>query len=187
MNFGQDRSADQTLTIGTTPPEASGAASQDAVQGPFTKVDPGSIAGKTLAGVLQDNTRVQTTCGYSTGAAFYPSNGNYIVFTVTNNGSTTQVSNAGRARTLGGFDTFASVRIAPGETLVRVFYIADGAKELESTLSLGVYDEGTAQSDITVSLKQYKRPFQQRADMIPHKNQTAAAGKLPAAAEYYVR
>lgn len=156
VNFGQDRSADQTLTIGTTPPEASGAAAQDTVQGPFTEVDPGSIAGKTLAGVLQDNTRVQTTCGYSTGATFYPSNGNYIVFTVTNNGSTTQVSNAGRARTLGGFDTFASVRIAPGETLTRVFYIADGAKELESTLSLGVYDEGVAQSDITVSLKQYK-------------------------------
>lgn len=44
----------------------------------------------------------------------------------------------------------------PGETLARVFYIADGAKELESTLSLGVYDEGTTQSDITVSLKQYK-------------------------------
>lgn len=156
MNFGQDRGADQTLTIGTTPPEAAGAASQDTVQGPFTESDPGSIAGKTLAGGLQDNTRVQTTCGYSTGAASYPSKGNYIVFTVTNNGSTTQVSNAGRARTLGRFDTFASVRIAPGETLARVFYIADGAKELESTLPLGVYDEGTAQSDITVSLKQYK-------------------------------
>lgn len=156
VNFGQDRSANQKLTIGTTPPEASGAGSQDTVHGPFTEVDPASAAGKTLAGVLEDNTRVQTTCGYSTGATFFPSNGNYIVFTVTNNGSTTQISNAGRVRTLGGFDTFASVPIAPGETLTRVFYIADDAKELESSLSLGVYDEGVAQSDITVSLKQYK-------------------------------
>ena len=114
VNFGQDRSADQKLTIGTTPPEAG---SQNTVHGPFTEIDPDKAAGKTLTGVLQDNTRVQTTCGYSTGGTFYPSNGNYIVLTVTNNGSTTQISNAGRARTLGGFDTFASVRIAPGETL----------------------------------------------------------------------
>lgn len=153
VNFGQDRSADQKLTIGTTPPEAG---SQNTVHGPFTEIDPDKAAGKTLTGVLQDNTRVQTTCGYSTGGTFYPSNGNYIVLTVTNNGSTTQISNAGRARTLGGFDTFASVRIAPGETLTRAFYIADDAKELESTLSLGVYDEGVAESDITVSLKQYE-------------------------------
>ena len=153
VNFGQDRSADQKLTNGTTPPEAG---SQNTVHGPFTEIDPDKAAGKTLTGVLQDNTRVQTTCGYSTGGTFYPSNGNYIVLTVTNNGSTTQISNAGRARTLGGFDTFASVRIAPGETLTRAFYIADDAKELESTLSLGVYDEGVAESDITVSLKQYE-------------------------------
>ena len=153
VNFRQDRSADQKLTIGTTPPEAG---SQNTVHGPFTEIDPDKAAGKTLTGVLQDNTRVQTTCGYSTGGTFYPSNGNYIVLTVTNNGSTTQISNAGRARTLGGFDTFASVRIAPGETLTRAFYIADDAKELESTLSLGVYDEGVAESDITVSLKQYE-------------------------------
>lgn len=155
VNFGQDRSAGQTLTIGTTPPEASGTSAQSTVQGPFTEIDPSNVTGKSLAGVLQDNTRVQTTCGYSTGGTFYPSNGNYIVLTVTNNGATTQISNAGRARILGGFDTFASVPIAPGETLTRVFYIADDAKELESTLSLGVYDQGTAESDITVSLKQY--------------------------------
>lgn len=154
VNFGQDRSVNQKLTIGTTPPEASEAA--PTVQGPFREIDPASAAGKTLAGVLQDNTRVQTTCGYSTGGTFYPSNGNYIVFTVTNNGSTTQITKAGRARILGGFDTFDSVPVAPGETLTRVFYIADGAKELESALSLGVSDEGMAQSDITVSLKQYR-------------------------------
>lgn len=156
VNFGQDRSANQNLTIGTTPPEGSAAPAQNSVQGPFTEIDPDKVAGKTLAGVLQDNTRVRTTCGYSTGATFYPRHGNYIVFTVTNNGSTTQISNAGRARTLGGFDTFASVPIAPGETLTRAFYIADDAKELESSLSLGVYDEGVAESDITVSLKQYE-------------------------------
>ena len=156
VNFGQDRSANQNLTIGTTPPEGSAAPTQNTVRGPFTDIDPDKAAGKTLAGVLQDNTRVRTTCGYSTGATFYPSHGNYIVFTVTNNGSTTQISNAGQARTLGGYNMFASVPIAPGETLTRAFYIADDAKELESTLSLGVYDEGVAESDITVSLKQYE-------------------------------
>ena len=62
VNFGQDRSADQKLTIGTTPPEAG---SQNTVHGPFTEIDPDQAAVKTLTGVLQDNTRVQTTCGYS--------------------------------------------------------------------------------------------------------------------------
>lgn len=160
VNFGQDRSAKQKLTIGEASeslPANPATPVFGTVSGPFTEIDPAQAAGKTLSGVLQDNTKVQTTCGYSTGGTFFPTNGNYIVLTITNNGTTTQVSNAGRARTMGGFDgNFTSVDIAPGQTLTRAFYIADGAKELESTLSLGVYDKGVAESNITVSLKQYK-------------------------------
>lgn len=159
VNFGEDRSVGQKLTFGEAseiPPTNPTAPVFGTVCGPFTEIDPTQAAGKTLSGVLQDNTKIQTTCGYSTGGTFFPENGNYIVFTVTNNGTTPQISNAGRVRIMGGFDTFTSVSIAPGETLTRAFYIADNAKELESTLSLGVYDRGTAESDVTVSLKQYK-------------------------------
>ena len=125
--------------------------------GPFTEVDPAKAVGKSLTGVLQDNTKVQTTCGYSLEGTFYPEDGNYIVFTVTNNGASTQTVTAGRALTLGGFEKFTSVDIGAGETLTRAFYIADDADELDSTLAFGVYAKGVSgASDITCSLKQYK-------------------------------
>ena len=125
--------------------------------GPFTEIDPAKAVGKSLTGVLQDNTKVQTTCGYSLEGTFYPEDGQYIVLTVTNNGSAAQTVTAGRALTLGGFEKFTSVDIGAGETLTRAFTIADGAEELESTLAFGVYAKGVSGlSDITVSLKQYK-------------------------------
>lgn len=127
------------------------------VHGPFTEIDPAKAVGRSLTGVLQDNTKVQTTCGYSLESTFYPEDGNYIVLTITNNGSAVQTVTAGRALTLGGFDKFTSVDISAGETLTRAFYIADGAEELESALACGVYAKGgSGLSDITVSLKQYK-------------------------------
>ena len=127
------------------------------VHGPFTEIDPAKAVGKSLTGVLQDNTKVQTTCGYSLEGTFYPEDGQYIVLTVTNNGSAAQTVTAGRALTLGGFEKFTSVDIGAGETLTRAFTIADGAEELESTLAFGVYAKGVSGlSDITVSLKQYK-------------------------------
>ena len=127
------------------------------VHGPFTEIDPAKAAGKSLTGVLQDNTKVQTTCGYSLEGTFYPEDCSYIVLTVTNNGSAVQTVTAGRALTLGGFEKFTSVDIGAGETLTRAFSIADGAEELESTLAVGVYTKGVSGlSDITVSLKQYK-------------------------------
>jgi hypothetical protein len=127
------------------------------VHGPFTEIDPAKVAGKSLTGVLQDNTKVQTTCGYSLEGTFYPEDCSYIVLTVTNNGSAVQTVTAGRALTLGSFEKFTSVDIGAGETLTRAFSIADGAEELESTLAFGVYAKGASGlSDITVSLKQYK-------------------------------
>ena len=127
------------------------------VHGPFTEIDPAKAVGKSLTGVLQDNTKVQTTCGYSLESTFYPEDCSYIVLTVTNNGSAVQTVTAGRALTLGGFEKFTSVDIGAGETLTRAFTIADGAEELESTLAFGVYAKGVSGlSDITVSLKQYK-------------------------------
>ncbi len=127
------------------------------VHGPFTEIDPAKAAGKSLTGVLQDNTKVQTTCGYSLEGTFYPEDCSYIVLTVTNNGSAVQTVTAGRALSLGGFEKFTSVDVGAGETLTRAFSIADGAEELESTLAFGVYAKGVSGlSDITVSLKQYK-------------------------------
>ena len=57
-----------------------------------------------MKGVLQDNTKARTTCGYSLEATFYPEDGNYILLTVTNHGSATQTVVAGRSLTLGGFE-----------------------------------------------------------------------------------
>lgn len=128
-----------------------------AVRGPFTEIDPADAAGKSLAGTLQDNTKVQTTCGYSLDAFFYPDNGNYIVLTVTNNGAADQTVTAGRLLMPSGYERFTSVNLAAGQTLTRAFFIADGAAELESHLAFGVYANGANDlSDITVSLKQYK-------------------------------
>ena len=45
------------------------------VHGPFTEIDPAKAVGKSLTGVLQDNTKVQTTCGYSLEGTFYPEDG----------------------------------------------------------------------------------------------------------------
>lgn len=127
------------------------------VHGPFTEIDPAKVTGKTVKGILQDNTKVQTTCGYSLEATFYPEDGNYILLTVTNNGSATQTVVAGRSLTLGGFEKFTSVDLAAGETLTRAFFIADDAEEMMSTLAFGVYARGgSSLSDITVSLKQYQ-------------------------------
>jgi len=111
------------------------------VHGPFTEIDPAKAAGKSLTGVLQDNTKVQTSCGYSLEGTFYPEDCSYIVLTVTNNGSAVQTVTAGRALTLGGFEKFTSVDIGAGETLTRAFSIADGAEELESTLAFGVFPD----------------------------------------------
>ena len=126
------------------------------VHGPFTEIDPGKVAGKTVKGVLQDNTKARTTCGYSLEATFYPEDGNYILLTVTNHGSATQTVVAGRSLTLGGFEKFTSVDLAAGETLTRAFFLADDAEEMMSTLAFGVYARGGSLSDITVSLKQYQ-------------------------------
>ena len=61
------------------------------VHGPFTEIDPVKAAGKSLSGIIQDNTKLQTTCCYS--------------LTVTNNGSAMQTATAGRTLTLGGFES----------------------------------------------------------------------------------
>ncbi len=127
------------------------------VRGPFTEIDPAEVADKTLTGVMQSNTKVQTTCGFSTLDTIYPEDGKYVVLTVTNNGSDRQTVTAARALTLGGFEMFTSVDIGAGQTLTRAFRIADGAPELESRLSCGVYaTDAKGSSDLTISLKQYK-------------------------------
>lgn len=127
------------------------------VRGPFTEIDPSEVADKTLTGVMQSNTNVQTTCGFSTLDTIYPEDGSYVVLTVTNNGSDPQTVTAARALTLGGFEMFTSVDIGAGQTLTRAFRIADGASELESRLSCGVYaTDAKGSSDLTISLKQYQ-------------------------------
>ena len=75
------------------------------VHGPFTEIDPVKAAGKSLSGIIQDNTKLQTTCCYSLESNFYPKDGNYIALTVTNNGSAMQTATAGRTLTLGGFES----------------------------------------------------------------------------------
>ena len=125
--------------------------------GPFTEVDPNTVDMTMPTGTLLDEAKIQSGTGYSTEGLFYPTDGNHVVFKVTNNGTETQAVFVGRPYTVGwGFDKFTTVNLAPGKTLIRAFYISDDAEELQSTLSFSVYSiESAGNTDITVSLQQF--------------------------------
>lgn len=126
--------------------------------GPFTEVDPKVVDRTQSPGlVCQDNTRVQCDHGYSYEDIFYPDIGKYIVVDVTNYGKTPVTFMAGRSPTLGTWERFVNVDIAPGETLTRAFSIDEDAELLKSTLCCGirgVYVQDMV--DVSFSMKQYK-------------------------------
>lgn len=86
--------------------------------------------------------------------------GPYVVFSVTNNGPRTVYSEVRRFVTIsyGEHEDFTRVAIPTGETLVRVFRIAEDAHPLQTTFEFDVdasVDLDPRENNITVSLLQY--------------------------------
>ncbi len=83
--------------------------------------------------------------------------GQYLIYTVTNNGQKDQYTTVAHKSTLGAREAFSSVLVQPGETVVRAFRVDKNANPLDYSLNFGVggaidRDLGT---DVTVSLEQY--------------------------------
>lgn len=107
------------------------------------------------------NTRVQ----YSYDSSFpvytmnvHPIHGDYIIYTVTNNGQKRQYTTVLHQNPLDAAraEPFSKVLVKPGETLVRVFHVDENPNDMDCYLTFGVgedYDRASG-SDVTVSLKQ---------------------------------
>ena len=132
--------------------------------GAFEEIDPGTVSelkdtGERPVSYLKD-TRVQYqysgfpeyTVDVST------EHGQYLVYTVTNNGQKEQYTTVAH-KNIGGSsrERFSSVLIQPGEPVVRAFRVDKNANPLDYSLTFGVggtidFDLGT---DVIVSLEQY--------------------------------
>ena len=135
--------------------------------GALTEVDPSQIQGlldgtATLSRSYAYNTRVQ----YGLGSSFpeitvkaKPTLGKWLVYSVTNNGEIEQETVVSRKVTIttGRRESFPNVLVAPGETVVRAFRIAEDADPMRSTFGFSVH--GTPdlenQTDVTVSVMLY--------------------------------
>jgi len=128
-----------------------------AVVGPFTEISPKTVdTSKKPVIIAEENTKVQTVTGFSSGGYFNPELGKYIILKVKNNGTAPVTCLAGRSLSVGGNERFTSVDIEPGRTLTRAFSIADGTDEIHGTFLCGVRSIDTREANITVSLMQYK-------------------------------
>ena len=129
------------------------------VVGPFTEISPSKVNTKERpVGIVDDKTKVQTVTGFGTGGTFLPTDGKYIILTVTNNGKGEVACIAGRTPVMGQFQDFPAVNIDPGKTLTRAFEIADGILSEKAGFSVSIYskDDVVDEANITVSLMQYK-------------------------------
>ena len=163
-----------SITITENPWEASessvskGNASQGRefgqVIGPFEEIDP-----KSIEDVIGKNPYPVTYMGdvhIEHDSIMQPvmitaTPGQYLVYTVTNNGASDAVSSVYRQPTIAypRSDYFPKVTVAPGETLVRAFKAAEDANPLTYNLFFSFMpvsgSEGPAPTDMTVSLVQY--------------------------------
>lgn len=88
----------------------------------------------------------------------HPIQGDYIIYTVTNNGQKRQYTTVLHQNPLDAAqaEPFSKVLVKPGETLVRVFHVGEAPNDMDCYLTFGVgedYDRASG-SDVTVSLKQ---------------------------------
>lgn len=127
--------------------------------GPFTEIDPSTVDTSGTALTQMANTHMISSTGCFADGTFRAKGGNYIVFTVTNNGTTEQTVSVFRPITISnrGGEEFTKVKLIPGQTLVRAFFLKNDASFLQSTLSFQI-DSLTpgGNSDVTMSLHQYK-------------------------------
>lgn len=132
------------------------------IHGAFQEIDPPTVdTSSDPAGTLLRNTRITADrTGFpSISYSFHPAAGKYVLFQVTNNGTTTQAVTVERVKTVSNNRTepFSTVTLAPGQTVTRAFSISSDSSRLERTLEFGVDPIGRpAGVDITVSLMQYK-------------------------------
>lgn len=130
--------------------------------GAFREVDPATVdtTEKPVRIFLQDTRIAAEDIGCPTMMyEFSPDTGKYVLFEVTNNGTTEQVVQVARQTTIAASrrEKFTSVSLAPGETLTRAFELLPDSTHLECRLLFDVnpanWGRGT---DITVSLTQYE-------------------------------
>lgn len=87
--------------------------------------------------------------------------GEYVVFTVTNNGTFDQYVTVDRQIVIsqGERDSFSRVLVRPGDTLVRAFHVQPGADYLDCQMVFGVDSGGVFErdsyTDVTVTLEMY--------------------------------
>lgn len=129
------------------------------VAGPFEEIDPATVDMSGDCLIQMGDTRMTSSTGAFAEGTFRAKGGNYIVFTVTNHGELEQKVSVYRPITISNRsgEQFTEVKLAPGQTLTRAFYLEDGASLLESSLAFAVDSKtpGTT-TDVTMSLRQYK-------------------------------
>lgn len=152
-------SGEVIVSSGDNIPEAAASPVYGTVAGPFEEIDPDSVDTSGDCLIQMENTQMISSTGAFAEATFRAKGGNYIVFTVTNNGELEQNVSVYRPITISNRsgEQFTEVKLNPGETLTRAFYLEDGASLLESSLAFAV-DSKTPGSttDVTMSLRQYK-------------------------------
>lgn len=126
--------------------------------GPLTEIDPKTVdtsEGPLL--ILEDKTKVETYTGFDSTVRANAMHGKHLVLTITNNGSNPLISRAGRTYTLNGYEGLSSVKIEPGQTLVRAFEIDDEVDRIRNNFVSSIMQYyNTETFHVTVSLMQYK-------------------------------
>lgn len=126
--------------------------------GPLTEIDPKMVdtsEGPLL--ILEDETKVETYNGFDSSVRANAIHGKYLLLTITNNGTNPLVSRAGRTFTLNGFEGLSSVKVEPGQTLVRAFEIDDEVDRIRNNFISSIMQYyNTEKLSVTVSLMQYK-------------------------------
>lgn len=126
--------------------------------GAITEVDPKTVdtsEGPLL--ILEDETKVETYAGFDSTVRANAMHGKHLVLTITNNGTNPLISRAGRTYTLNGFEGLSSVKIEPGQTLIRAFAIDDEVDRIRNNFVSSIMQYyNTQKVNLTVSLKQYK-------------------------------
>ena len=107
--------------------------------------------------ILEDETKVETYVGFDSTVRANAMHRKHLVLTITNDGSNPLISRAGRAFTLNGYEGLSSVKIEPGQTLVRAFEIDDEVDRIRNNFVSSIMQYyNTERFHVTVSLMQYK-------------------------------
>lgn len=130
--------------------------------GPFEEIDPDELNGlgdreeaQTVYYLKDVRLQSETFSIPSFPVTAVPERGQYLVYTVKNNGDGWMNTVVFRRVTISGgsVEKFPGVPVGPGETLVRVFRVSEGENPLKYSLNFGVSGDGD--TDVTVSLAQF--------------------------------